>query len=146
MIMKMYGKKAMKLKGFYVCMMICVVWPFTQLARAEQLTQQSYDQQMQYYLDVIKASKPILDDPTSTADTTARSQAFCQRIDAYQNIVKLSEENNQLDMASVMHMAAKNFLDRQQQSLTKSGMTTAAMCKSNPVSVEQTMKPLEMIQ
>jgi len=46
--------------------------------------------------------------------------------------VKLSEENSQLEMASIMYMAAKNFLDRQQQSLTKSGMTTGAMCK--PVS------------
>lgn len=130
--MKMFGKKAMKLKRSYAFVLTCTVLSFMQTVQAEPLTQQTYDAQMQHYLDVIKATKPILDDPKSTADASEKSQSFCQRIDAYQQIVKLSEENSQLEMASIMYMAAKNFLDRQQQSLTKSGMTTGAMCK--PVS------------
>jgi hypothetical protein len=133
----MCGKKAMKHKSLYAFLLTCTVLSLSQMAQSEVLTQQNYDAQIQHYLDVIKATKPILDDPKSTADASAKSEAFCQRIDAYQRIVKLSEDNSQLDMASIMHMAAKNFLDRQQQSLTKSGMTTGAMCKTTPAKPEK---------
>ena len=124
----MSGKKAMKLNFFITIALLGYLSSSAVYAQSGQLSQQAYDQKMQYYRDVINQSKTVLDDPASTADADAKSRSFCERIHAYRQIEKLSSENRNLDMAPVMQMAAQNFLDRQQKSLHGSGMSTEYMC------------------
>ena len=92
---------------FFICMQL------NNMAFAEKLSQADYDQFI--------------------ADAQSQRQAFCQRLTAYEEIQKVSEENHELNMASTMAMIAKSFLDRQAQSMNNSGMTTAVFCKSREV-------------
>lgn len=97
-------------------------------AHGETLTQQSYDQQIKHYTEIIQQTKSILDEPNSKADAKMQSQAFCDRLDAYEQIAKLSRENANLELASIMLMASESYLNRQQDSLSGSGMTSAVFC------------------
>ncbi len=99
-----------------------------QPAKAETLTQQAYDAKIQQYTDIVNQTKSILEEHSAQADGAVQSQAFCDRLNAYEQIAKLSQENIQLELAPVMLMAAQRYLDRQQASLTKSGMTSAVFC------------------
>jgi hypothetical protein len=126
--MKMFGKKAMKLNLFTAIALLGCFPSLTVYAQSVQLSQQVYDQKMQHYRDVINLSKKILDDPSSVADTETKSRSFCERMHAYKQIEKLSNENRSLDMAPVMLMAAQNFLERQQKSLSNSGINSEYMC------------------
>lgn len=103
----------------------------TQSTEANQkLTQAQYDQQIERYTAQVNATKLILDDPNAQSDASAQKQAFCSRIDAYRQIAELSKQNLELDMASSMLMIAKNFIERQHQSLVNSGMTEQVFCGS----------------
>ena len=82
---------------------------------------------------MLTESKAILGEPHTALDRpniSPERQVLCDRIQAYQNILKASQENSQLNMASMMAMVAQNYLDRQNQSMNNSGMTTGVFCKS----------------
>ncbi|MGE8537647.1 MAG: hypothetical protein ACN6NI_00040 [Acinetobacter sp.] len=100
---------------------------------AAPLSQSAYDQFISEQTKIVNETKHILDEDDQKADAQTQRQAFCNRLKAYQDIQKVSEENSSLNMASTMTMVAKSFLERQDQSLTKSGMTTAVFCKNREV-------------
>ncbi len=95
---------------------------------AATLTQAEYDQFIEVQTDIVNETKPILDEPDSHSDASTQRKAFCARLNAYHNIKTTSEENSHLQMANMMHMVATNFLKRQEESLTQSGMTTQVFC------------------
>jgi hypothetical protein len=102
-------------------------------AVAETMSQEQFDQYIAEQTRVVNESKAILDEPHTASDKPSISterQALCDRIQAYQNILKASQENSQLSMASMMAMVAQNYLDRQNQSMNSSGMTAGVFCKS----------------
>ncbi|WP_010111477.1 hypothetical protein [Acinetobacter sp. P8-3-8] len=94
----------------------------------QKLTQDEYNKKIQEYTDQVNATKLVLDEPNSTTDAKQQKEAFCSRLDAYQNIALISKENIQLDTANMMFIIANNFLDRQKQSLKASGMTSEVFC------------------
>ena len=96
----------------------------------QQLTQNEYNQRIQSYTDQVNATKAILDEPDSKANAAEQRKAFCSRLEAYQGILTISNENIQLDTANIMSKIAINFLDRQNQSLEESGMTSQVFCGS----------------
>lgn len=100
---------------------------------AAPLSQSAYDQFISAQTKIVNETKHILDEDDQKADAQTQRQAFCKRLKAYQDIQKVSEENSSLDMAPTMAMIAKNFLERQDQSLTQSGMTTNVFCKNRDV-------------
>ena len=105
----------------------------TNYAVAETMTQEQFDQYIAEQTRVVNETKAILDEPHTASDKPSISterQALCDRIQAYQNILKASQENSQLNMASIMAMVAQNYLDRQNQSLNSSGMPKSVFCKS----------------
>ena len=105
----------------------------TNYAVAETMTQEQFDQYIAEQTRVVNESKAILDEPHTASDKpniSTERQALCDRIQAYQNILQASQENSQLNMASMMAMVAQNYLDRQNQSMNNSGMTTGVFCKS----------------
>lgn len=95
---------------------------------SSKLTQEQYNQRIQQYTNQVNATKPILDDENVKIDATEQGKAFCSRIDAYQEIAKLSQDNIGLETANMMLMIAENFLDRQRQSIEQSGMTLDVFC------------------
>lgn len=97
-------------------------------AQAAILSQAEYDQFIDVQTNIVNETKSILDEPNSQSDAATQRKAFCARLNAYQNIKTISEENSHLNMANMMQMIATNFLNRQQESLTKSGMTTQVFC------------------
>ena len=119
----------------------------TNYAVAETMNQEQFDQYIAEQTRVVNESKAILDEPHTASDKPSISterQVLCDRIQAYQNILKASQENSQLNMASIMAMVAQNYLDRQNQSMNSAGMTTGVFCKSRaeqPVE-EDKAKPL----
>ena len=100
---------------------------------AQRLSQSAYDQFISAQTKIVNETKYILDEDDQKADAQTQRQAFCKRLKAYQDIQKVSEENSSLDMAPTMVMVAKSFLERQDQSLTQSGMTTNVFCKNRDV-------------
>lgn len=94
----------------------------------QKLTQDEYNKKIQEYTDQVNATKLVLDEPNSTTDAKQQKEAFCSRLEAYQNIALISKENIQLDTANMMFIIANNFLDRQKQSLEASGMTSDVFC------------------
>lgn len=108
-------------------MAISALW-ISGFSWAESLTQAAYDLKMNEYTAVINQTKTVLDNPEYDANLKAQNLAFCERLNAYQNILKLSEENPQLERAILMQTVAKMYLSRQMQSLTDSGMTQQVFC------------------
>ncbi|WP_216934138.1 MULTISPECIES: hypothetical protein [unclassified Acinetobacter] len=100
---------------------------------AEPFSQSAYDQFISAQTKIVNETKHILDENDKKADAQTQRQAFCNRLKAYQDIQKVSEENSSLDMAPTMAMIARSFLERQDQSLNQSGMTTAVFCKNREV-------------
>ncbi|WP_347474231.1 hypothetical protein ABEF90_07150 [Acinetobacter thermotolerans] len=102
-------------------------------AVAESMTQEQYDQYIADQTRIVNETKAVLDEPHTgeqKPSINAERQALCDRIQAYENILKASQENSQLNMASMMATIAQNFLDRQNQSLNSSGMTSGVFCKN----------------
>ena len=100
---------------------------------AAPLSQSAYDQFISAQTKIVNETKHILDEDDQKADAQTQRQAFCNRLKAYQDIQKVSEENSGLKMAPTMSMIARNFLERQDQSLTQSGMTASVFCKNREV-------------
>ena len=97
---------------------------------AGQLSQNQYDELIDQYTTQILASKEIIDNPASTADNETKTKVFCQRLEAYEKIKSLSEENLNLDLAQQMLMASNLFLDKQKQSLLSSGVSDKFFCQN----------------
>lgn len=109
------------------CVLIAMLWSGTH-AWAETLTQAEYDVKINEYTQSINQTKTILDQPEQQNDLKAQNLAFCERIRAYQNILKISEDNPQLERSMLMQTVAKMYLSRQIQSLNDSGMTQQVFC------------------
>lgn len=97
---------------------------------SQHLTQEQYNQRIQMYTNQVNATKHILDEEDVKVDATEQRKAFCSRLEAYQGIAVLSQQNIELDTANMMSMIANNFLDRQKQSIEQSGMTLAVFCSN----------------
>lgn len=93
----------------------------------QKLTQAQYDERIGYYTQEVNATKKILDE-AEHVDAAAQKHAFCNRIHAYQQIAEISKNNLQLDTANMMLLISQQFLERQKQSLTDSGMTEKVFC------------------
>lgn len=95
-----------------------------------QLTQAEYNAQIQAYTEQINSTKAILDDPASTATGQQLTQAFCLRLNAYRQILEISQQNSALEMANLMRVASQHYLQQQQQSMRSSGLNESAFCSS----------------
>lgn len=95
-----------------------------------QLTQAEYNAQIHTYTEQINSTKAILDDPTSTATGQQQTQAFCLRLNAYRQILEISQQNSALEMANLMRVASQHYLQQQQQSMQSSGLNESAFCSS----------------
>lgn len=93
----------------------------------QKLTQAEYDERIAYYTQEVNATKKILDE-SDQVDAVTQKKAFCSRMNAYQQIADISKNNAQLNTASIMLMISNQFLERQKQSLTDSGMTEKVFC------------------
>lgn len=102
---------------------------FASMVYAEQLTQEKYDILLNEYMIIIQNSKAILEDDTIQATEKEKNKVFCERIDAYEQIKKISEENKHLDNASNMWIASNFYLERQKKSLQLSGFSDVGFCK-----------------
>ena len=56
------------------------------------------------------------------------SSGFAHAEAITEQIAQLSKENSQLELAPMMLMVAQTYLNKQQKSLTKSGMSTNVFC------------------
>ena len=95
-----------------------------------QLTQAEYNAKIQAYTEQINSTKAILDDPASTATGQKQTQAFCLRLNAYRQILEISQQNSALEMANLMQVASQHYLQQQQQSMQSSGLNESAFCSS----------------
>ena len=120
-----------KSSSLICALFVCTL--FNSVTYAEKLSQADFDQFITEQTKIVNATKHILDEPDQNADAQSQRQALCQRLTAYQEIQKVSEENQELNMAPTMTMIAKSFLERQAQSMNNSGMTTAVFCKNREV-------------
>ena len=79
------------------------------IAFAEKLSQADYDQFIAMQTKIVNETKHILDDPDQNADAQSQRQAFCQRLTAYEEIQKVSEERWRLESCwrKVCAMAAE---------------------------------------
>lgn len=117
--MKLYSK-------FLIIILSC----FASLTYAEQLTQVKYDALLSQYMKIIQDTKVVLDSDDTQATFSEQNKAFCERIIAYQNIKRISEDNRQLENASTMLLAANYYLERQSKSLELDGFTRNSFCKT----------------
>lgn len=101
------------------------------LARSNTAHQShAFDLKFQQYVDVVNQTKTVLDDPKATPTASEQKKALCMRIQAYKNIVQLSQENLELDSARLMSQVAQAFLERQDQSFKASAMSEQIFCAS----------------
>ncbi|MCL6233892.1 hypothetical protein M5F03_01715 [Acinetobacter sp. ANC 5579] len=99
-------------------------------AVTRQLTQAEYNAQIKAYTEQINSTKAILDDPASTATGQQQNQAFCLRLNAYRQILEISQQNLALEMANLMQVASQHYLQQQLQSMQSSGLNESAFCSS----------------
>ncbi|NHC05102.1 hypothetical protein G9F31_15355 [Acinetobacter sp. 187] len=92
------------------------------------LSEHELHQKLQGYIDRVNQTKAVLDDAVIEPSVKEQQQALCQRIDAYQNIVKLSNEYPEFESASVMKIAALHYLKRQKESFDGSALNQKAFC------------------
>lgn len=117
----------------YKLLMSILLLMISQFCNAEthqKLMQSEYDQKIDQYTAQVNASKKVLDEPNSNSqvDANLQKQAFCSRLDAYQQIEQISKNNIELENANIMLMIAHHFLQKQRQSLYDSGMTEKVFC------------------
>lgn len=110
-----------------ICSLICFM---SSGASAEMLTQAEFDQQLNAYTKIINESKKLLDSGNQQADAEAQKAALCRRLSAYHAILALAEAHAELESAAIMKYVASRYLERQKQSLDRSGMTERFVCGS----------------
>lgn len=114
------------MKRIVLAGLFCIA-PLTQAA----LSQQQFDQKLDEYTAVVNQSKKVLDGEQKNVDADVQKKAFCSRLDAYENILRLSKENPKLENAYLMGVIAERYLSRQKQSMNSAGMTERFFCGSN---------------
>ncbi|AMW78925.1 hypothetical protein AMD27_08570 [Acinetobacter sp. TGL-Y2] len=130
--MKMLEKLAHASQLSLLCILMCC----SGLTWANTVHQNhAFDLKLQQYIDVVNHTKTVLDDPNATPTALEQKQALCMRIQAYKNIVQLSQDNLDLDSARLMNQVAQVFLERQRTSFQDSGVNVAIFC--TPISVDQ---------
>lgn len=92
----------------------------------------AFDEKLQQYIDVVNHTKTVLDDPNATPTALEQKQALCSRIQAYKNIVQLSQDHLELNSARLMHQVAEAYLERQHKSFNASAMNEQVFC-ANPI-------------
>ena len=92
----------------------------------------AFDEKLQAHIDVVNQTKTVLDDPNATPTALEQKQALCMRIQAYKNIVQLSQDRLQLNSARVMDQVAQAYLERQHKSFNASAMNEQVFC-ANPI-------------
>lgn len=150
MIMKMFGKQNLNFKsrffqsecfqqrsgGLLIIAMLfvhattgvqAVVSP-TVVNTSFAVSSLAYPQQLNYWVQQVNATKAILDDVDVHPTAQQQKQALCQRIQAYQQIVQLTQQYPDAENAALLVSIAQLFLQRQQQSLQQSGMHISTFC------------------
>ena len=112
----------------YTVVMCIVQTFFSAYAAEERISFEAFNQQLQSYIDTVNQTKLILDGETSTADAKTQQQALCQRIQAYQDIVKLTQSYPEFENALLMKMLAERYLAKQQASFTETGWNQSHFC------------------
>ena len=86
---------------------------------------------LEQYIAVVNDTKQVLDDPDAMANVQQQKYALCQRIQAYQDILQLTEQHPKMENAAVMKVIAQNYLTQQQQNFENSAMNQQAFCHTN---------------
>ncbi|OBX27891.1 hypothetical protein [Acinetobacter gandensis] len=97
------------------------------------LSQTDFDHQIELYTAQINETKLILDVEDSTVSPEQQTKAFCTRLNAYQRILEISQENAALNMAGIMQTVAERYLQQQQESMQSSGLNESAFCSTESV-------------
>lgn len=110
----------------YGLMMLMVFSSSTLMA--QQYSAEEYNQKLNQYIAIVNSTKTVLDNPEVHASAEEQKKALCQRIEAYKNIVKISQANAQYENAPVMKLISQSFLDKQKASFEHSGVNEASFC------------------
>lgn len=94
---------------------------------AEGLHAEAYKSQLEQYIAIVNDTKQILDEQQNTSPKQQK-EALCQRIDAYQGILALTEQFPNAENSQMMHVIAQNYLNQQMKVLQTKGMTEQAFC------------------
>lgn len=87
-----------------------------------------YEQKLAQYIATVNETKLILDTPESTSNIQSQKYALCQRIEAYQGILKLVEQYPEAENSQLMKMIAQNYLDKQLAGFQHSGISEKSLC------------------
>ena len=87
-----------------------------------------YEQKLAQYIATVNESKLILDTAESTSNIQSQKYALCQRIEAYQGILKLVEQYPEAENSQLMKMIAQNYLDKQLTGFQHSGISEKSLC------------------
>lgn len=127
--MKMLEKLAHVSQLSLLCILMCC----SGLTWANTVHQNhAFDLKLQQYIGVVNHTKTVLDDPNATPTALEQKQALCSRIQAYKNIVQLSQDHLELNSARLMHQVAEAYLERQHKSFNASAMNEQVFC-ANPI-------------
>ena len=142
MIMKMYGKQNLIYRIYKLLILIwaamktptlvlMVLGLVPSFSSAERLNLIIPENKLEQYIAVVNDTKQVLDDPDAMANVQQQKYALCQRIQAYQDILQLTEQHPKMENAAVMKVIAQNYLTQQQQSFENSAMNQQAFCHTN---------------
>ena len=109
------------------CMIVALSLSMSQ-AWAMALTQAEYNQQLAIQTKIVNQSKLVLEGENATQDVQRQKKAFCERLNAYREIARISDENPELDQAYLMGIIAHRYLDQQKQSMGGNGITEQYFC------------------
>lgn len=87
-----------------------------------------YEQKLAQYIATVNETKLILDTAESTSNIQSQKYALCQRIEAYQGILKLVEQYPEAENSQLMKMIAQNYLDKQLAGFQHSGISEKSLC------------------
>lgn len=112
----------------WMLILACILSVVSANAANQDLSEADFNQQIQQYIDIVNHTKTVLDDADALASAEVQQHSLCQRIHAYQDIVKLSNEYPKFENAMMMKLAAQSYLERQKVSLQNSGLNEDAIC------------------
>lgn len=95
---------------------------------AQTLGMNEYEQKLAQYIATVNETKLILDVPESTSNIQSQKYALCQRIEAYQDILKLVQQYPEAENSQLMNMIAQNYLDKQLAGFQQSGISEKSLC------------------
>lgn len=95
---------------------------------AQTLGMNEYEQKLAQYIATVNETKLILDVPESTSNIQSQKYALCQRIEAYQDILKLVQQYPEAENSQLMNMIAQNYLDKQLAGFQHSSISEKSLC------------------